>query len=379
MNNIRCTHCGKEIEISEALTHQLKGEIADSLEKEFEKKLQEAQIKAAQDGLKKATESLDLKLKDKENEAKEAQERSAKLQEQLLEMNKAFREMKTKDEQRELEMQKKLSLEGDKIRIEATKKAEEEQHMKILAKDKQLADTLKELEDAKRKLQQGSQQTQGEVFELEFEKQLVQHYPNDKVLPVSKGMRGADVIQEVWDRNGNMVGKILWELKNTRTWQEPWIEKLKVDQRAINAEEAVLITEIMPADLKLAGFRNSVWVTGREFVFPLADTLRAKLIQLYYVKNSVKGKDAKMEILYSYLSGTEFKHRVEAIIEAFSNMQQEIEKEKRYFANKWARDEKNIRAVIDSTYGMHGDLKGIVGASLPQIKGLEQLGDGESD
>ena len=379
MNNIRCTHCGKEIEISEALTHQLKGEIADSLEKEFEKKLQEAQIKAAQDGLKKATESLDLKLKDKENEAKEAQERSAKLQEQLLEMNKAFREMKTKDEQRELEMQKKLSLEGDKIRIEATKKAEEEQHMKILAKDKQLADTLKELEDAKRKLQQGSQQTQGEVFELEFEKQLVQHYPNDKVLPVSKGMRGADVIQEVWDRNGNMVGKILWELKNTRTWQEPWIEKLKVDQRTINAEEAVLITEIMPADLKLAGFRNSVWVTGREFVFPLADTLRAKLIQLYYVKNSVKGKDAKMEILYSYLSGTEFKHRVEAIIEAFSNMQQEIEKEKRYFANKWARDEKNIRAVIDSTYGMHGDLKGIVGASLPQIKGLEQLGDGESD
>lgn len=377
MDTIKCTHCGKEIEISEALSHQIRGEVTQNLQKEFEQKLEEARLKAVEEGLKKATESLELKLKDKENEAKEARERSAKLQEQLLELNKTLRELKTKDEERDLEMQKKLSQEGEKIRQEAVKKAEEEQRLKLMEKDKQLADTLKELEDAKRKLQQGSQQAQGEVFELEFEKELLKHYPNDKISPVGKGMRGGDVIQEVWDRNGKMAGKILWELKNTKTWQEVWVEKLKADQRSINAEEAVLISEVLPSDLKMAGFRSSVWVTGREFVFPLADTLRAKLIQLYYVKNSVKGKDEKMEILYSYLSGTEFKHRVEAIIEAFSNMQTEIEKEKRYFANKWARDEKNIRAVIDSTYGMHGDLKGIVGASLPQIKGIELLTDGE--
>src|SRR5258708_6448310 len=129
----------------------------------------------------------------------------------------------------------------------------------------------------------------------------------------------------------------------------------------------------MPNNMKIAGFRNSVWVTQRPFVIPLADTLRAKLIQLFYIKNSVHAKDEKMEILYTYLSGTEFKHRVESINESFTNMQQEIEKEKRYFSNKWDRDEKNIRQVIDNTYGMHGDLKGIMGNMIPQIKGIELL------
>jgi hypothetical protein len=152
--------------------------------------------------------------------------------------------------------------------------------------------------------------------------------------------------------------------------------KLKADKRAINAEEAVLISEILPLSMKFAGFREGVWVTQRNFVIPLADTLRAKAIQLYYVKSSVQSKDEKMEILYSYLSGTEFKHRVEAIIESFSRMQEEIEKEKRYFSNKWARDEKNIRQVIDNTYGMHGDLKGIIGTMLPQVRGIELLDEG---
>jgi hypothetical protein len=274
-------------------------------------------------------------------------------------------------------MQKKIAEEQDKIRTEAQKKAEEENHMKILQKDKQLESALKELEDMKRKLEQGSQQMQGEAFELEFEELLQRQYPNDKVTPVGKGIKGGDIIQEVWDARGNYTGKILWELKNTKTWSEPWIDKLKADKRAINAEEAVIISEVMPTNMKNAGFRDGVWVTQRNFVIPLADTLRAKSIQLYYVKNSVQSKDEKMEILYSYLSGTEFKHRVEAIIEAFTRMQDEIEKEKRYFSNKWARDEKNIRQVIDNTYGMHGDLKGIIGAMLPQVRGLDLLESGD--
>jgi len=288
-----------------------------------------------------------------------------------------MRKSKKEKDEMELNMKKQLLEEEEKIRTEAAKKAEEEQHTKLLAKDKQLADTLKELEEARRKLQQGSQQTQGEVFELEFEKLLAEHYPHDKIEEVKKGVRGGDIVQEVWDSRGNMVGKILWELKNTKNWSEGWIDKLKEDQRNSNADEAILISEILPDDMKIAGFRKSVWVTEKQFVFTLADTMRAKLIQLFYVKNSVQGKDKKMEILYSYLSGTEFKHRVEAIVDAFSNMQTEIEKEKRYFANKWSRDEKNIRMVIDNTIGMHGDLKGIIGNSLPQIKELELLEAGE--
>ena len=196
------------------------------------------------------------------------------------------------------------------------------------------------MEDARRKLQQGSQQTQGEVFELEFEALLQKEFPHDKITPVGKGIKGGDIIQEVWDSRGNYNGKILWELKNTKTWGGDWIDKLKMNKRAINAEEAVLISEILPNEITTAGFKDGIWITKKQFVIGLASALRASLIQLYYVKTSIKGKDAKVELLYSYLSGIEFKHRIEAIIEAFTKMQTNIEKEKRYFASKWASDEK---------------------------------------
>ena len=140
-----------------------------------------------------------------------------------------------------------------------------------------------------------------------------------------------------------------------------------------------MISEILPSTMQTAGFREGIWVTKREFVIGLASALRASLIQLYYAKAANKGKDEKVEILYEYLSGIEFKHRIEAIIEAFTRMQTDIEKEKRYFAAKWSRDDKNIRQVIDNTFGMHGDFKGIIGNNLPTIKGLElsQLEDGD--
>jgi hypothetical protein len=230
---------------------------------------------------------------------------------------------------------------------------------------------VKELEDAKRKLQQGSQQTQGEVFELEFEELLQKEFPHDKISPVGKGIKGGDIIQEVWDARGNYNGKILWELKNTKTWTEGWVDKLKTDKRAINAEEAVLISEVLPINIKTAGYREGVWVTRQAFVIGLASALRASLIQLYYAKNANKGKDEKVEAIYSYLSGVEFKHRIEAIIDAFTNMQADIEREKRYFSAKWAKDDKNIRQVMDNTFGMHGDFKGLMGSTLPTIKGLE--------
>ncbi len=377
MNFVLCPHCGKQVEISQALKHQLKEEVAG----EFKSKHVQELEKQKED-IKKETElrfrkEFEFKFKDSQNESEENKKKAEMLQSQLLEMTKLIRQLKDKDQQRELEMHKKLASEEEKIRQEEQKKAEEAQHLKILEKDKQLQDTLKELEDAKRKLTQGSQQNQGEVFELSFEQMLQQQYPHDKIMPVGKGIKGADIVQEVWDSNGKYAGKIIWELKNTRTWSEPWIDKLKADKRAINADEAVLITEAMPGNIKVAGFRNGVWVTQRNFVLPLTDSLRVKLIQQIIIKNSLKGKDVKMEALYAYLTGTEFKNRIEAIIEAFTNMQQEVEKEKRYFSNKWARDEKNIRQVIDSTYGMHGDLKGILAAAVPQIQGLELLEEGK--
>jgi hypothetical protein len=380
MNTVVCPHCKKPVEISEALKHQFNEQQLAEITEKHERELEAAKKAVLNESSKKIALQFELQLKQSAKEAEEKEARNKDLYEKLEKMMDEKNVLKREKEDLKLEMKETLEKEEKIIRIDAQKKAEEEQHLKLLAKDKQLQDTVKELEDAKRKLQQGSQQTQGEVFELEFEALLQTEFPHDKIKPVGKGIKGGDIIQEVWDARGNYNGKILWELKNTKTWTEGWVDKLKNDKRAINAEEAVLITEILPKEMKTAGFRNGIWVTKHDFVIGLASALRANLIQLFYAKAATQGKEEKVELLYSYLSGVEFKHRVEAIIEAFTNMQTELEKEKRYFASKWARDEKNLRQVIDNTYGMHGDFKGILGNnSIQTIKGLDfpELESGE--
>ncbi len=372
MNNVTCKHCGKSFELSEALTHEMSEKIRIEQQKLHKVELDKAIIEAGEKAEKKAKEEIKIELKNTQNEAEEAAKRNEKLQEQLLELTKELRNLRTKDKEREVKMEKKLADEEEKIRTLAQKEAEEKQHLILLAKDKQLQDAQKELGDAKRKLQQGSQQGQGEVFELEFEKILQREFPHDKIKPVSKGVRGADIIQEVWDSRGNYNGKILWELKNTKPpWKEDWATTLKKNKREIAAEEAVLISEVMPKEIETAGYRDGIWVTEKNFVVGLASALRASLIQIYYIKQAAKGKDAKVEKIYSYLSGVEFKHRIENIVEAFTNIQIRIEKEKRYFASKWTHDEKDLRQVIDNTFGMHGDFKHMIGNNLPEIKGLE--------
>ncbi|MEK7517031.1 MAG: DUF2130 domain-containing protein [Patescibacteria group bacterium] len=371
MNKIICPSCGKEVEISQAIKHQIQDSILEKAEIKHKEELEKLKIEIAQKAEKRIKEESELKLKDTQNELEETKEQNRLRNEELLKISEQIRILKRRDEDREFEMQKRLSLQEEKIRLDAQKKAEEQQHSKLLEKEKQLQDALVANEEMRRKLQQGSQQTQGEAFELEFEKILKREFPNDQISEVAKGIKGGDIVQEICDRNGNNCGKILWEMKNTKTWSELWIDKLKGDQRRLVADYAVLISEVVPEEIDSARFYKNIWVTKRNFAVALACALRVNLIQIAMAKRVIVSKKDKSDLLFSYLSGTEFRLRVEAIVDAFTNMQREIEKEKRYFSNKWARDEKNIRQVIDNTYGMHGDLKGIVGQSLPQIKGLE--------
>jgi len=363
MNTIVCPNCGKEI--SEAFRLKVQKEI---IEKEKEK--------ASQEASKKAEKQFEIQLKQAAEDSMAKEEQNKKLLEQLTQLTIQLRESKKEKDEAKLEMQKKLLEEEDKIKLEERKKAEEENRSKVMELQKQLSDVSKANDDLRRKINQGSQQTQGEAFQDKFQKMLRLEFPNDLVNEVAKGTKGGDVIQEVLDRNGNMCGKILWEMKNTKTWSELWVDKLKGDQRESVADYAVLISETVPDTVDSARFYKNIWITKQSFVVGLACALRLNLIQISMAKRATEGRKDKTDLLYGYLSGTEFRLRVEAIIDAFTNMQIEIEKEKRYFSNKWARDEKNIRQVIDNTYGMHGDLKGIVGNSLPQIKGLDpdQLG-----
>jgi len=381
MNTVLCPHCKKTVEISEALKHQFDSEEKAKIEAEFQKKFEFEKNDAVKDSARKLQEQFEHQIKIANEDSVEKDLRIKKLLDQLTELTQELRKSKQERDEVKLDMQKKLAEEEDKIRLEERKKAEEEQRLKFLENEKKLQDAIKVNEELKRKLEQGSQQTQGEVFELAFEELLQKEFPHDKIKPVPKGIRGADIIQEVWDARGNYNGMILWELKNTKPpWKEDWADTLKKNKRSINADVAILITEVLPKEIKTAGYRDGIWITEKAFVVGMASAQRASLIQMYYVKESSKGKEEKIEILYAYLSGVEFKHRIEAIIEAFTRMQKDIEKEKRYFASKWASDEKNLRQVIDNTIGMHGDFKGIIGQNLQMIKGVDlpELDDGDN-
>lgn len=379
MDPIICPYCGKKLEISKALTLQIEKEVVEKEREKHKLELENAKKETLEEAGKKARGEFELKLKQLMEDATAKEEQNKKLLDQLTQLTIQLRLSRKEKDEAKLEMHKKLMEEEEKIKLEERKKAEEDQRSKVLELQKQLSDVSKANDDLRRKINQGSQQTQGEAFEVEFEKMLKREFPNDQISEVAKGTKGGDIVQKVIDRNGNTCGKILWEMKNTKTWSELWVDKLKGDQRREVADYAVLISETVPQDLDSARFYKNIWITKRSFVLGLASALRLNLIQISMAKRATEGKNGKSELLFSYLSGTEFRLRIEAIVDAFTNMQVEIEKEKRYFSNKWARDEKNIRQVIDNTYGMHGDLKGIVGNTLSQIKGLDPDQIGLSD
>jgi hypothetical protein len=373
MNKVKCPYCDKQIELSEALSHELRENLLAESASQHEKDLEEARRKAAQE----ASEQLNLMIKTLKDEVSENKERNTKLQEDLVGLMKQLRQAQQEKDDARLDAEKRIAQEQEKIRQDTLQKAEEQHSMKDREKDLKIDGLMKALEDAQRKAQQGSQQAQGEALELELEQHLRSEFPNDKIEEVKKGQRGGDLTQEVWDRNGIMCGTILWEFKNTTNWTDSWIDKLKQDQRSIHAETAVIISEVLPKDIKTAGYRNGVWITTRRFALVLAMGLRANLIQVCQIKKSAEGKNEKMEVLYKYLSGTEFTHRMDALAEAFNNIQDEIEKEKRYFSLKWSRDEKNIRMLIDNTFGIRGELESIMKNSLTSGAVLK-LSEGET-
>lgn len=358
-NFIKCKHCGKEIEVSEALSHQIEEKISEKVKLQTRKDIESD-----------LSEKFQENLKNLEKEREEERQRNKKLTLQVSELLDETRKLRRKDEERDLEMKKKLAFEEEKIREESRKKALEEHSLLDQEKEKKLRDALTQIEEMKKKIQQGSQQTQGEVLELEIESKLKLEFPQDEIQEVKKGQRGADAVQTVFDKLGRKCGVILWESKNA-TWSDKWIGKLKEDQRQAKADLAVLVSVNLPKETSTFSYINGVWVVGISSFLSLALALRFNLVSLFHERKSSEGKDEKMKELYEYLTGSEFKHRVEGIVESFGNLQDDIEKEKRWFNSKWARQEKEIRKVIDHTHGLYGDLQGVTGRSLQEVKSLE--------
>ena len=230
---------------------------------------------------------------------------------------------------------------------------------------------VKQIEELKIKAEQGSQQAQGEVLEIELEQMLKSAFPYDIIEPVPKGIKGADVLQKVNNPMGQYCGTIIWESKRTKGWNDDWIEKLKDDQREIKADIAVLMSIVLPKEINGFSQFKGIWVTSFPLAVALAVALRANLIEVTCAKQAAVGKAEKMEAIYNYLSGAEFKQKVEAIVEAFVTMSADLSKEKAAMNKLWSKREQQIKKVIMNTARMYGDMQGIIGASLPEIKSLE--------
>ncbi|WP_230646793.1 DUF2130 domain-containing protein [Bradyrhizobium sp. Leaf401] len=326
---------------------------------------------------KKAREAAAAELQAKEAEAAELRatllSNSAKLAEAQKQQAELMRQQRAlEDEKRELDLtiEKRVQASISEIQIKARQEADEAARLRVAEKDQTIESMTRTIEELKRKAEQGSQQSQGEVLELELEELLRGRFPTDSIEPVGKGELGADVIQQVNGAIGQSAGIILWETKRTKAWSDGWLAKLRDDQRRSGADVALIISHALPKHIEQFDLLDGVWVAHPRCALPVAVALRQGLIDVSSSRLVQQGQQTKMEQVYHYLTGTKFRQRVEAVVEKFNDMREDLDKERKFMGRQWAKRETQILAVIDSTVGMVGDLQAIAGKSMPEIPSL---------
>jgi hypothetical protein len=296
----------------------------------------------------------------------EAQQAQAEVMRKHRELDDAKREVELTVEKR---VQESLAAVHDKARIEA----EDALKSKVTEKETQIAGMQRQIEELRRKADQGSQQLQGEALEIELESLLRSRFPRDLIEPVAKGEFGGDVVHRVLGPGGQACGTILWESKRTRNWNDAWLAKLRDDQRAAKAEIALIVSSALPKGVDSFDLIDNVWVTEPRFAIPLAIALRQSLIELASSRHAQEGQQTKMELMYAYLTGPRFRHRIDAIVEKFTDMQADLDRERKTMMRLWAKREEQLKGVLDSTAGLYGDLQGIAGRAMQEIESLDVL------
>jgi hypothetical protein len=411
---IACTNCGAEIKLTETLAAPL----IEAVRKDADKKLRakeaeilqrEAAIRSAQDAVKAAQEAVELevaeRLKDARKKLVEEEGKKARAafsldldlkNQQLFEANRLLKEREGKlieaqkaqaeavrkerelaEARRELDLtiEKRVAESQAAIQARAKAEAEGELLLKVQEREQTIFAMQKQIEELKKKSEQGSQQLQGEVQELQLEALLRAAFPHDAIAPVPKGEFGGDAVQTVTTPFGQDCGKILWESKRTKNWSDGWLTKLREDQRVAKADAAIIVSQALPKAIEVFGQIDGVWITTPKCAIAVAMALRHALIEVAAARKSGEGQQSKMEAMYQYLTGPRFRHRVEAIVEKFGEMQADLEKERKAMQKSWAKRETQIRGVIDATAGMYGDMQGIAGRSLQEIEGLDFDGE----
>ena len=407
---ILCPNCRTEVKLTESLAAPL----LEATRLDFEKRLaerdagiakREATLQQQVAQLEKAKESVDdmvaEKLKAERTRLQAEATKNAKLllgadldskQRELSEMQEVLKERDKKlaeaqktqadfmvkqraldDEKREMELtiEKRINVSLSTTREQAKKEAGEELKLTLLEREKKIADMSKQIDDLKQKAEQGSQQLQGEVQELELEQALRARFTHDQIEPVPKGEFGGDALQRVCNHSHQPCGTILWESKRTKNWSDLWLAKLREDQRTAKANLAIIVSTALPKEIETFGYVDGIWVTSPRYAIPVASILRETLIELASARQASEGQQSKMELVYRYLTGPNFKQRVEAVVEKLHDMQEDLDKERKTMTKLWAKREQQLSGAEEAIAGMYGDLQGIAGKSLSEISGLE--------
>ena len=374
--SVTCPSCGREIPLTQALRADIEASVKREYEaalalreRDYERQLQQAMRAAEADAAARAERRLAEKTADLTDQLLEQSAALDEARRQERDLRKRERDLEARKADLELTVERTLDAERARLVAEAQARMSDDHRLKDAEKERQLADMRRQIEDLKRRADQGSQQLQGEAGEDELESILRECFPMDEIANVGQGVRGADLHQVVADSRGARAGFVLWECKNAKHWSDAWIPKLKDDQRACRADVAVLVTATLPGDCSRFALVDGVVVTDFASAGPVATLIRAQLLQLAHARVAAATKDEKLELLYRYLSGVEFRQRVEAVVEAFATMRAELDQERRAAQRQWARRSKQIDAVTLNIAGMYGDLQGLV--ALPAIRSLE--------
>lgn len=327
---------------------------------------------------KKAREAAASELRARTAEAAELRQsleaNNAKLAEAQQAQAELIRKQRALDEEKrelDLTIEKRVQASIADIQAKARQEADEAARLRVLEKDQTIDSMARTIEELKRKAEQGSQQSQGEVLELELEELLRSRFPTDTIEPIGKGELGADVVQQVNGSIGHPAGIILWESKRTKAWSDGWLGKLRDDQRRCGADVALIISQALPKHVEYFDLIDGIWVAHPRCAIPVAIALRQGLVDLKSSRLVQQGQQTKMEQVYRYLTGTRFRQRVEAVVEKFNDMRDDLDKERKFMGRQWAKRETQILSVIESTVGMVGDLQAIAGKAMPEIPSLD--------
>jgi len=407
---IKCPKCHSEIKLTESLAAPL----LESTRRKYESRLaqkdadiadREGALRKREEALSKARESIDLQvarkiqserlkiaaeegkkaklvlaadLEQKSREISDLQEVVKQRESKLVEAQKAQvelirkqRELDTAKREFELTVEKKVQEGLGLVRETAQKEAEGLLNLKVMEKEQTIAAMQKQIEELRRRAEQGSQQLQGEVLELEIEALLKEKFPRDSIEPVPKGEHGGDLLHRVTNSMGQHCGTILWECKRTKNWSDGWLTKLREDQRTAKAEIALIVSQVLPKGVDTFESIDNVWISHPKAALSVASVLRQTLIEIASVRKASEGRQTKVEIVYQYLTGPGFRQRVQAIVESFTSMKEDLDREKKVITKQWAKREMQIESVVTGTVGLYGDLQGIAGKSLQEIEGLE--------